>query len=165
MRLPALTIWMVALLVAACAGGTGPPASGGAQGGGGQGGGAQPGSEPSDEPTVAGPSVDPSELRELAKSARKGKSAGGRQSMTLTGTLGRDETLEGGCAWLEADGRRWQVIYPHGYRLDVASGALFGPDGKIAGNGDTVTVQGAEAPDMATTCQVGPVFRATSVEA
>jgi hypothetical protein len=25
-------------------------------------------------------------------------------------------------------------------------------------------VQGAAAPDMATTCQVGPVFRATSVE-
>ncbi|MBA2729768.1 MAG: hypothetical protein H0U48_03335 [Euzebyaceae bacterium] len=152
MRLTTLAIWMVALLLTACAGGTGagdPPAPGGGQAG------AEPTDEPTGEPTVARPSVDPSELREQVR---------GRKSRTLTGRLGRDETLEGGCAWLEAEGQRWQVIYPRGYRLDIASGALFGPDGKIADDGDTVTVQGAAAPDMATTCQVGPVFRATSVE-
>lgn len=148
MRLSALAIWMVALLLTSCAGGA---SSGGAPAGDG----AATGSEPSDESTVARPSVDPSELRKQARAGR---------SETLTGRLDRDETLEGGCAWLEADGQRWQVLYPRGYRLDIASGALHGPDGKIADDGDTVTVRGAPAPDMATTCQVGPVFRATSVE-
>ena len=153
MRLTALAIWMVALLLTACAG-TGPgdpPAAGG-----------QAGGEATGEATDARPSVDPSELRQQARGLKGQK---GHRPRTLTGRLGRDETLEGGCAWLEAEGQRWQIVYPRDYRLDLASGALFGPDGKIADNGDTVTVQGAAAPDMATTCQVGPVFRATSVEA
>ncbi|MDQ3529328.1 MAG: hypothetical protein M3425_05190 [Actinomycetota bacterium] len=157
MRLTTLAIWMVALLLTACAG-TGPgdpPAAGGQAGG-------EATGEATDEPTVARPSVDPSELRQQARGLKGQK---GHRPRTLTGRLGRDETLEGGCAWLEAEGQRWQIVYPRDYRLDLASGALFGPDGKIADNGDTVTVQGAAAPDMATTCQVGPVFRATSVEA
>jgi hypothetical protein len=41
---------------------------------------------------------------------------------------------------------------------------LVSPDGEVvAREGDTVTVRGIPAPDMATTCQVGPVFRATEV--
>ena len=149
MHAPALTLSLVALLLGACAAQTGAGEPTEAAGAG--------GARASDESAAAHPSDHASELR-----ARGRPKAG--PTRTLTGTLGADASLEGGCAWLEAGGQRWQVLYPDGYRLDVAGGRLFGPDGEVARSGDTLTVRGRADPDMATTCQVGPVFRAVAVE-
>lgn len=83
----------------------------------------------------------------------------------LTGTLGGDAALEGGCTWLEFEGERVQVVYPDGYRATADPLELTGPDGTvIARGGDKVTVTGAPDPGMATFCQVGPVFTADMVE-
>ena len=83
----------------------------------------------------------------------------------LTGVLGAD-SIEGGCGYLQAsDGTRYEVIYPDGWRLQLSPLQLTSPDGEIvARGGDEVTVRGSEATDMASICQIGPIFRATDVE-
>jgi hypothetical protein len=82
----------------------------------------------------------------------------------VTGTLGAD-SIEGGCGYLEtADGTRYQVIYPDGWDLQLGPVQLISPEGEVvARGGDTVTVRGEEATDMASICQIGPIFRATEV--
>jgi hypothetical protein len=81
----------------------------------------------------------------------------------LTGVLGADSTE--GCAYLETgDGTRYEVIYPEGWTLEDSGPTLTDPDGSVvARGGDEVTVRGNPAEDMASTCQVGPIFRATEV--
>ncbi len=83
----------------------------------------------------------------------------------LTGVLGAD-SIEGGCGYLKAsDGTRYQVIYPDGWRLQLSPLQLSSPEGEVvARGGDEVTVRGAEANDMASICQIGPIFRATDIE-
>lgn len=81
----------------------------------------------------------------------------------LTGRLGGDAQLEGGCVWLEADGRRYEVQFPPGWRTSSQPVRLNGPSGAVAEEGDRVTVEGHDAPDTVTVCQVGPVFAATRV--
>lgn len=81
----------------------------------------------------------------------------------VTGTLGFD-AIEGGCAFLEtAEGTRYQVIYPDGWSVDRGTGRLVGPGGRTVGPGGHVTVRGAIATDIASICQVGPMFRALEV--
>ena len=81
----------------------------------------------------------------------------------LTGALGFDE-IEGGCAFLEVNGTRYEVIYPDGWQLQRNPLQLFSPSGEVvAGAGDQVTVRGEEATDMASICQIGPIFRASEV--
>ena len=82
---------------------------------------------------------------------------------SITGTLGGDSQLEGGCAWIDDGETRWQVLYPEGYTVTFDPLTLTGPDGEAAAEGDTVTVTGAEQPDAMTTCQIGPVWSASSV--
>lgn len=83
----------------------------------------------------------------------------------LTGTLGFDD-IEGGCAYLESNGTRYEVIYPDGWQLQRSPLQLISPEGDVvAGPGDQVTVRGEEAGDMASICQIGPIFRATEVVA
>lgn len=84
---------------------------------------------------------------------------------TLTGILGAD-SIEGGCAYLEtADGTRYEVIYPRGWDVTVSPLQLTNPDGQIvARGGDEVSVRGSETTERASTCQIGPIFQATSVE-
>lgn len=85
------------------------------------------------------------------------------ESARLTGTLGFD-SIEGGCAYLEtAEGKRYQVIYPSGWRIEGATGRLIGPGGTDLRPGSVVSVRGSIVTDMASTCQVGPMFRATEV--
>lgn len=84
-----------------------------------------------------------------------------RSPRSLTGTLGGDEQLEGGCVWLEVDGERWQVMWPA--RYEVSPARLAGPGGVTAEAGDEITVTGRPSRDMLTTCQVGPVFTAERV--
>jgi len=83
--------------------------------------------------------------------------------MTITGRLGFD-TIEGGCPYLETDGgMRYQVLWPDGWELD-GRGDLVNPAGDaVAGAGDEVTVRGRVADDMASICQIGPIFRASEV--
>lgn len=81
----------------------------------------------------------------------------------VTGTLGFD-AVEAGCGYLEtADGKRYEVIYPDGWRLDRATGHLLGPDGQDVRPGDVVSIRGSIATGMASICQLGPIFRATEV--
>ena len=84
----------------------------------------------------------------------------------VTGVLGSD-TIEGSCAYLEApDGTRYQVIWPDGWTLDRSGLELTDPDERVVARaGDEVSVRGSLAPEVATTCQVGPVFRAAEVVA
>lgn len=81
----------------------------------------------------------------------------------LTGTLGFG-AVEGGCGFLEtADGKRFEVIYPNGWRLNRATGELAATNGSSVRPGAVVTVRGSIANDMASICQTGPIFRATEV--
>ncbi len=81
----------------------------------------------------------------------------------LTGALGFDD-IEGGCAFLEANGTRYEVIYPDGWQLQGNPLQLISPSGEVvAGHGDQVMVRGEEATDMASICQIGPIFRASEV--
>jgi len=82
----------------------------------------------------------------------------------LRGTLGFDD-IEGGCAYLLADdGTRYEVIYPDGWNLRRAPLELVSPEGEVVARaGDEVEVRGREAGDMASICQIGPIFRATEV--
>jgi hypothetical protein len=84
--------------------------------------------------------------------------------MLLTGRLGLAE-VEGGCPYLEAaDGTRYEVLYPPGWSVERTTATLRGPDGAVAATaGQTVTVRGAEAVGMFSTCQIGPIFQATEV--
>lgn len=84
---------------------------------------------------------------------------------TITGRLGFEE-IEGGCAYLETDdGTRHQVIYPPGWEVMRSPIRLVSAQGEtVAALGDSVTVRGMPATDMASTCQIGPIFRATEVE-
>ena len=82
----------------------------------------------------------------------------------VTGRLAAD-SVEGACPYLEAaDGTRYQVIWPEGWTLASGNLELTDPDGTVVARaGDEVAVRGSRAPEVATTCQVGPVFRATEV--
>lgn len=82
----------------------------------------------------------------------------------VIGVLGAD-SIEGGCGYLQAsNGTRFEVIYPEGWRLQLSPLQLTSPNGEIvARGGDEVTVRGAIATDMASICQIGPIFRAAEV--
>jgi hypothetical protein len=85
---------------------------------------------------------------------------------TLTGILGAD-AVEGGCAYLQAaDGTRYEVLYPRGWNMQLSPLRLIDSDGSVhARAGSLVTVRGAPANDMASICQIGPIFSATEVVA
>lgn len=90
-----------------------------------------------------------------------GADDGGTGTTELTGTLGGDASLEGGCAWVAVDGQRYEVLWPEGYEIAFDPLRLLDPSGsQVAAEGDQVTVAGAPAEGMASTCQVGPLFRA-----
>jgi hypothetical protein len=93
-------------------------------------------------------------------------SAGGGDpgGITVTGTLGGDAELEGGCAWLDTPDGRFEVMYPDGYEVSFEPLRLEGPDGVVAEEGDRVTVRGQESSDAASICQVGTLFAATEVD-
>lgn len=84
----------------------------------------------------------------------------------LTGTLGGDAELEGGCVWLETGDGRIEVLWPEGWTVGTDPVELRDPDGQVvAGDGDAVEVTAAPAPDLVSTCQVGELWRATAVRA
>ena len=116
---------------------------------------AAPSADVTSMPSPSSPAVSPSEGTSTPP---------GSVGDELTGALGTD-SIEGGCPYLEtADGTRYEVIYPDGWNVDRASGALSDPTGAVvAGPGAVVTVRGEEASDMASICMIGPIFRASEV--
>lgn len=84
-------------------------------------------------------------------------------SQPITGVIGFD-AIEGGCAYVETDdGTRYEVIWPDGWEL--RGNELREPGGAVVAQaGDQVTVHGHEAEEVASICQIGPMFQATDVE-
>jgi hypothetical protein len=109
------------------------------------------------------PTKTPKPSLSLASAQPTPRQSPGAGEMTVTGRLGFD-SIEGGCPYLETDGgTRYQVLWPDGWRLD-GGGSLVSPAGeRVAGPGDEVTIRGRVADDMASICQIGPIFRAREV--
>lgn len=85
---------------------------------------------------------------------------------TLTGVLGGDADLEGGCVWLDTAEGRIEVLWPEAYNASTDPIELRAVDGAVvAAAGDEVTITGLPAADMVSTCQVGALWTATAVEA
>ena len=117
----------------------------------------------SPSPVMPTQTAEPTETAEHTATARPSNGAGA--SSTLTGTLGAD-TVEGGCGYLEdRDGTRYEILWPDGWELELEPLELRDPDGTVVATaGDEVTVRGEEATDMASICQIGPIFEATEVD-
>lgn len=110
-----------------------------------------------EEPASAPPSGDAGD---------DGQSGAVEEPVTLEGTLGGDAELEGGCAWLDTDEGRFEVMYPAGYQVAFDPLRLLGPDGDtIAAEGEALRVEGTVGDDMVSACQVGTIFQATDVTA
>lgn len=109
-------------------------------------------------------SSSPSPSSSMQPSSVQPTRAPGGVGEELVGTLGAD-AVEGGCGYLQAtDGTRYEVVYPSGWELQLSPLQLTSPEGEIvARGGDEVTLVGAEANDMASICQIGPIFRAAEV--
>lgn len=115
--------------------------------------------EPDPSPTLAS-------LRASLRPTDDGpqRTPGGTGTDVVTGALGAD-SVEGGCAYLAtADGERYEVLYPEGWTIQASPLMLTNPDGEVvARGGETITVRGRHAGDMASICQIGPIFRAEEV--
>lgn len=86
------------------------------------------------------------------------------ENAMIEGTLGGDAQLEGGCAWVDTAEGRYQVLWPAGYEIRFDPLRLEGPDGEVvAGEGDTVRVEGQTAPDMMSICMTGTLYQADTV--
>jgi hypothetical protein len=106
-------------------------------------------------PTLGGPKL-PSPTIHIDRGPGK--------SMTLTGTLGTD-SIEGGCAYIQTDkSTRYEVIYPKGWNINRQTAELSNPQGEVVATaGDTITVRGEVAADVASICQIGRILRADQV--
>ena len=137
-----LPIALVMLILAAC--GSAATATGTASAGSSTS--AEPTSSPSREPTST---VEPSASAEIES--------------TIVGAIGFDD-IEGGCTYVQAaDGTRYVVTWPDGWSFDAGLN-LIDPSGEVvAGIGDEVTLGGRIAGDLASICQIGPVFEAVEV--
>ena len=127
---------------------------------------AAPTGNPTETPTLEERPVEPPEPTptasiDLASEQPSREPIGGEE---LTGVLGAD-AIEGGCGYLRTDdGTRYQVIYPSGWDLTLSPLQLTSPSGDVVARGaDEVTVRGSVSTDMASICQIGPLFQATEV--
>ena len=147
MTMRAVAPLLCLLMLAACAAGTGGSATAIAT--------------PEESPVT---SNEPTPTPSLSLSSRQPSPAPSGADDELTGVLGAD-SIEGGCGYVEAsDGTRYEVIYPDGWRLQLSPLQLTSPTGEVvARGGDEVAVRGAVATDMASICQIGPIFRANEV--
>jgi hypothetical protein len=109
----------------------------------------EPTSSPRSTPVERSPAPSPSPVE--------------RGSDTMVGRLGGEE-IEGGCYFVETDdGTRYEVIWPDGWMVDARGNLLDPTDEVVARPGDELTVRGQIAGDMASICQIGPIFRASGV--
>jgi len=117
---------------------------------------------PSEEPTADAATPDDEGSESVLDSV--GGAPARVQEGELTGVLGGDEALEGGCAWIDGPDGRYEVQYPEGYTVEYGPVRLLGPDGEVVAEaGDTLTVTGALAEGMMSICQVGQLWTAESV--
>jgi hypothetical protein len=106
----------------------------------------------------------------LAACAAPSSTSGARPSEPggegITGTFNGNATLEGGCAWVDTGGTRYQLALPQGYRVEYEQLTIVGPDGKpVATAGDTITVTGHMAEEQLSFCQIGPIFDVETIRA
>jgi hypothetical protein len=134
--MPRLFIGLLVILLTACARGTGGSA----------------------DPSEPSPSYRPKVTPTLHIDRGPGK------LMTFTGVLGSDP-IEGGCPYLQTEkGDRYEVIYPPGWEIDRSTAELTNPQGEVVARaGDTITVRGEVAADMASYCQIGRIVRVDEV--
>ena len=84
----------------------------------------------------------------------------------LVGRFGGDGQLEGGCAWLDAKGKRYELQLPEGFTVTFSPLRMVGRDGEVlARDGDRLHLLGRAVDGVATICQVGPLFKASEVHA
>ncbi len=85
--------------------------------------------------------------------------------MVIEGTLSGDARLEGGCAWIAAKGRRYQVVFLTDHQIVFDPLQLRTGSGEVlAQKGDRLRLRGHIDQGVMTTCQVGTVFSANAVE-
>ncbi len=86
--------------------------------------------------------------------------------VAIAGILSAD-TVEGGCVYLEtAEGLRFEVVWPPGWRLDRADFTVRDAHGRsIARGGEPIRVRGIVVDDLASPCQAGTMIRAEDVSA
>lgn len=119
-----------------------------------------PADEPPAEPAVGETPVDPGGDEPVPDDIDPPDEA-----TMLIGTFDGDAQLEGGCAWLDTEDQRFEILWPDGYEVEFEPLQLVGPDGAVvAEQGDTLAVEGREATDIATICQVGVPYQADEVE-
>jgi hypothetical protein len=116
--------------------------------------------DPAQAPTPPSPSASAAG----ATTSEAASSAPTSFGISVTGVLGGDAQLEGGCVWLETDDGRVEPLLPEGYTATTDPVALVGPEGEtIAEEGDRVTVTGIPTSEGASICQVGNPFTVTDV--
>jgi hypothetical protein len=109
--------------------------------------------------------VPPADSFTLPSGNKDGVSPASSSRTTVTGILAFDD-VEGGCSFVETSaGHRYEVVYPAGWSIDRVAAELRGPDGERFPAGSTVALVGSIARDRASTCQIGPIFVASKVDA
>jgi hypothetical protein len=84
----------------------------------------------------------------------------------ISGVLQGDPNLETGCIWItDAQGTRWEIFWPTGYRQEFMDGAarLTLQGQVVAVEGDSLTVRGSRSRDLGSVCMVGIVYEASEV--
>jgi hypothetical protein len=124
--------------------------------------------DPGQQPPAPLPSASASEVPPSAPAgggpAASEEAPSASAGTSLTGVLGGDAQLEGGCIWLETDQGRIEPMWPAGYTVTTDPVTLLDPQGEpVAEEGDRITVTGGPAQDVATVCQVGEVWNVTEV--
>jgi hypothetical protein len=115
-----------------------------------------------DEPTSS-PRATPDDPSPTRSPRQPSPTPDERGSDTIAGRLGTED-IEGGCSFVETDdGTRYEVIWPDGWMIDARGNLLDPTDEVVARPGDELTVRGQIAGDMASICQIGPIFRASGV--
>ncbi|MGI9019075.1 MAG: hypothetical protein ACR2HR_18565 [Euzebya sp.] len=117
--------------------------------------------------TASRPSAAASSAAAPSPLERDDAAFNGSVQLPATGVLGVED-IEGGCVFVEVDGRRYELIASPDADLAIDPGNVVVADSQgtvIARAGDTITVDGQIDPGVVTFCQIGPVLVATDIQA
>jgi hypothetical protein len=84
----------------------------------------------------------------------------------ITGVLRGDQEQGIGCVWLtDAQGNRWEILWPEGYHHEFVDGvpSLMRDGEVVATAGHTIAVRGMRSRDLGSVCMVGIVYEASEV--
>jgi hypothetical protein len=89
----------------------------------------------------------------------------GPRETSITGRLGGVPRGEAGCAWiLTSAGERIEVVYPNAWHVEFDPVAVFDDGGRqVAGEGNTLIVEGYFSDISASVCAPERSFNATRV--